>query len=114
MVKYGDTTLIEGTDYTLSGTLSATKSGNYEIKVSGTGNYYGEKYVYFSITPKDYDLDGDGILTAVDLVYEKKCILDSKSVAEDIYKRADVNEDEKVNVFDLTRLKQAFLKKISS
>ena len=40
-VKDGGTTLINGTDYTVTGTTSSTNVGNYTVTVTGRGNYTG-------------------------------------------------------------------------
>ena len=53
-VKNGETTLIKDTDYTLSGTTSATNAGNYTITVTGAGELYeGSSDATFVISPKD-------------------------------------------------------------
>lgn len=57
----------------------------------------------------EYDVDGNGVVSAIDLVYVQKCILDSLNVTPDIYRRADVNKNGEVNIFDLIRLKQIML-----
>lgn len=57
----------------------------------------------------DYDVDGNGVVNALDLVYAKRSILHSESVTQDVYRRTDINKDGKVNVFDLIRLKQIMI-----
>lgn len=57
----------------------------------------------------EYDVDGNGVVSAIDLVYVQKCILDSLNVTPDIFRRADVNKNGEVNIFDLIRLKQIML-----
>ena len=44
VLKYGDTTLVKDTDYTVdaASTASATDAGTYTIKVNGINNYAGE------------------------------------------------------------------------
>lgn len=51
-VTLGGKTLVEGTDYTISGN-SQTDAGNYTLKITGTGNYTGEKTANWSIAPKE-------------------------------------------------------------
>ncbi|MBR1442897.1 MAG: hypothetical protein IJ583_05120 [Firmicutes bacterium] len=57
-LKYGDTTLREGTDYTYSVTLS-TLATEYPITIKGIGNYTGETKLYYNIDPIDISDDTD-------------------------------------------------------
>ena len=57
-ITYDGKTLEEDKDYTLSGILNASKPGLYEIKVSGVGDYYGEKYVDYAINCEHKYADG--------------------------------------------------------
>ena len=51
VVKYGDKTLVKGTDYTVS-YKNNTKVGTATVTVKGIGNYTGSKKVTFKIKPK--------------------------------------------------------------
>ena len=51
-VKYGSTTLTEGTDYTVSYPSSCITPGNYILFVTGKGDYSGEVGKSFTIYPK--------------------------------------------------------------
>ena len=50
-VKLGGKELTQDTDYTVSGN-SQTNAGEYTLKITGTGNYSGEKTAAWSIAPK--------------------------------------------------------------
>ena len=50
-VTLGGSELTEGTDYTVSGNTQ-TNAGNYTLKITGKGNYDGEKTAKWSIAPK--------------------------------------------------------------
>ena len=49
IVKNGDTTLVQDTDYTVTGTTSATDGGTYTVTLTGIGNYSGTKTVEWTI-----------------------------------------------------------------
>lgn len=49
-VKDGDKTLVEGTDYTVSGELTGQDAGTYTVTVEFMGNYSGTKEVQWKIT----------------------------------------------------------------
>ena len=51
-VTLGGKTLAVGTDYTLSGDTSATGAGEYELVVTGSGDYEGEVRVSYSVARK--------------------------------------------------------------
>ncbi|MCR5793822.1 MAG: leucine-rich repeat protein [Solobacterium sp.] len=51
-VKDGDTTLVKGTDYTVTYGAGRTNVGTYNVKVTLQGNYSGSKKVSFTITAK--------------------------------------------------------------
>ena len=57
-ITYDGKTLEEDKDYTLSGILKASKPGLYKVKVSGVGDYYGEKYVDYAINCEHKYADG--------------------------------------------------------
>lgn len=49
LAKYGEKTLVEGTDYTVVYPADATNIGEKEIKIIGKGNFSGEATVNYSI-----------------------------------------------------------------
>ena len=49
IVKNGDTTLVQDTDYTVTGITSATDGGTYTVTLTGIGNYSGTKTVEWTI-----------------------------------------------------------------
>ena len=49
-VKANSKTLTKGTDYTVSGTTSATNAGTYTVKITGKGNYTGTASKTFTIS----------------------------------------------------------------
>ena len=48
-VKFGSTTLTQGTDFTVSGQTTATEIGTYTLAVTGTGNFTGSKNATWDI-----------------------------------------------------------------
>ena len=50
-VKNGTTALINGTDYTVTGTTSSTNVGSYTVTVTGKGNYKDTAKATWKITP---------------------------------------------------------------
>ena len=62
----GNKALTEGTDYTVSGTTSATNVGSYTVHISGTGNYTGTVSKEWKITPAVLTISG---VTVVDKTY---------------------------------------------
>ena len=73
-VKDGSTTLIKGTDYTVTGVTSGTNVGSYTVTVIGNGNYNGSVDRTWKITAKDVKLTGG--INATDRSYVK----DNKTV----------------------------------
>lgn len=63
----------------------------------------------FAPEETENDVDGNGVVNALDLMYIKKAIIDSANVSEDVLKRADINKNGELNVLDLIRLKQILL-----
>ena len=64
VLKYGDTTLVKDTDYTIveteGDTASATNAGTYTIHVSGKGNYTGENIALtWKINKADVNVTAD-------------------------------------------------------
>ncbi len=57
VVKYGDATLTEGTDYTVSGNVN-TEMGNYHLTVTGAGLFTGEVELDYTIGKGTYDMNG--------------------------------------------------------
>ena len=57
-ITYDGKTLEGDKDYALSGIMNASKPGLYEVKVSGIGDYYGEKYVDYAINCEHKYADG--------------------------------------------------------
>ena len=56
--KFGSSTpLVKGKDYTVDGTLSATDAGEYEVTVTGKGNYSGTASEKWTINRKDITSD---------------------------------------------------------
>ena len=56
--KFGSSTpLVKGKDYTVGGTLSATNAGEYEVTVTGMGNYSGTASEKWTINRKDITSD---------------------------------------------------------
>ena len=55
VVKDGDVTLIEGTDYTLSDNVQkdVKPNGSYTLTITGTGNYTDKRTLEFNIAPKN-------------------------------------------------------------
>lgn len=67
-VSFGKTSLVEGQDYTCSYSQNIN-CGTATIKVTGKGNYFGEKTLLFKIVPgKDNDLK-KAIVTTTPVVY---------------------------------------------
>jgi len=62
-VKFGTTTLTKDTDYTVSGTSAAKDAGTYTIKVTGKGNYAGEKSATYTIERKAINVPTGATLT---------------------------------------------------
>ena len=52
VVKESNGTVISTTNYTVSGTKSATSAGTYKVKVTFKGNYSGNKTVTWKISPQ--------------------------------------------------------------
>lgn len=59
VVKDGDKTLVEGTDYTLSYSEDATNVGTVKVTVTGMGNYTGKAKVSYLITPAPLSITTD-------------------------------------------------------
>ncbi len=57
VVKYDGVTLVEGTDYTVSGNVN-TNANTYELTVTGIGSYAGEVEVEYTIAKATYDMSG--------------------------------------------------------
>ena len=47
----------------------------------------------FAPEETENDVDGNGVVNALDLMYLKKAIIDSANVSEDVLKRADINKN---------------------
>ena len=62
-----DPQMTEGTDYTISGTLSATDVGTYTISYNGLGNYTGTASGEWRITPAKLSISG---VTVASKVYD--------------------------------------------
>lgn len=65
VVKDGDKTLVEGTDYTLSYSEDATNVGTVTVTVTGMGNYSGSVAVTYEITKRSVKLTGVKDVTKV-------------------------------------------------
>ena len=65
VVKDGDKTLVEGTDYTLSYSEDATNVGTVTVTVTGMGNYSGSVAVSYEITKRSVKLTGVKDVTKV-------------------------------------------------
>jgi hypothetical protein len=61
--------LTEGTDYTVTGTVSRTKVGTNELTITGIGNYTGTKTVSFKVNQASLS---DATATATAVVYNGK------------------------------------------
>lgn len=48
-VKMGDDTLVEGTDFVISGSNKRKNAGTYTLKIQGIGKYTGEQTVTFKV-----------------------------------------------------------------
>ena len=59
-VKDGETTLVEGTDYTLSYSADTTNVGTVTVTVTGKGNYAGNKDVTYRILQKEVEVTVTG------------------------------------------------------
>lgn len=59
VVKDGDTTLVEGTDYSLSYSKDATNVGTVTVTVTGMGNYSGSVDVTYQITKRSVVLTSE-------------------------------------------------------
>ena len=59
-VKDGETTLVEGTDYTLSYSADTTNVGTVTVTVTGKGNYAGNKNVTYQILQKEVEVTVTG------------------------------------------------------
>jgi len=57
------------------------------------------------------DLNFDNLLTVADLVALQKYLLNNNDFNKSLFYYADMNDDEKVNVFDLILLRQAVAKR---
>ena len=86
-VTYGNTALVEDTDYTLSstsGTVGWRYPGTYTIKVTGKGNYTGGKNLYFTILPKSISggkvTSSDQTYTGGNIAYKPAVTLDGKEI----------------------------------
>ncbi len=57
VIKNGDRTLIEGTDYTMTyynnRSVSTVSTGDAYVIIEGMGNYYDQKIIHYSITTKE-------------------------------------------------------------
>ena len=84
-VKCGDKTLTAGTDYTVSGTTSATNVGTYTINVTGKGNYSGTGTKTWKVvaqsggltvttSPTSYTYDGAAKTPTVTVKYGSKTL----------------------------------------
>ncbi len=56
-----------------------------------------------------YDINGDGTVSSPDLIALRNCIFSPESVTPEVLKRADLNNNDTVNVFDMIRLKNYLL-----
>ncbi len=63
----------------------------------------------FKETQLKYDINGDGDVSAPDLIVMSACIFSPDSVKPEVLKRADLNKNGIVNVFDMIRLKKYLL-----
>ena len=60
-IIWGASNLVEGADYEISGTKSATDPGNYQITISGKGKYKGTLTLDWTITATDIATIVDGL-----------------------------------------------------
>lgn len=79
VVKDGGTTLIKGTDYTLSYGEN-TNVGTGSVTINFKGNYSGETTVYFNIVKANQDAPGDGEGYTIDYAAETITVQDGYEV----------------------------------
>ncbi len=71
--------------------------------------------IYYSQTLSDMfdknvgDIDGDGGIGLTDVIFLYKYLINQQTMTYEQYVSADVNQDERVNIFDFILLKQALL-----
>lgn len=83
-------------------------AGYYEIYIDSCNkfSYSGSNIVSFYITaPQSGDIDGSGAVSVADAVLLQKYLLAFKDLNSDQLKLADINNDRRVNIFDLSLLK---------
>ena len=92
-----------------------TERGVATVTITGIGYYEGEIKMHFTIgdeihaappTPTVGDLDGDGKLSTEDAKSLTDILTGETEVSEETWKAADFNQDDTVNVIDLTMMKQ--------
>ena len=96
VVKDGNKTLVEGTDYTVAYTNN-TNHGTATVTITGKGNYQGTVTKQFAIKVQgDANDDGKVDVSDIDTVIEH--VDEAVTV---VNKTADVNDDNKIDVADI-------------
>ena len=88
-VKYGDTVLVEGTDYKIVSYADNTNKGTATVTIEGKGNYKDTRAVQFTINPKPVsltwsepsDMTYDGQTKTVTASVSNKCGTDDVTVS---------------------------------
>ena len=101
-VKDGNSTLTEGTDYTLAYSDN-TEIGTATITITGKGNYQGTVTIQFVIRMKG-DVNGDGIVGVGDLISVSNYMAVGAESGVTL-EQADVNKDGEVDASDLISIR---------
>ncbi|MEE1220025.1 MAG: leucine-rich repeat protein [Ruminococcus sp.] len=104
VVNFNGKTLTESEDFTVSGDLSATETGCYELTFTGVNDYQGSVTVYFALVdPYLYgDTDMDGRITVKDSTTIQRYLAELEALNEDSYLLSDVDGNGEVNIVDVT------------
>ena len=107
VVKDGNTTLANGTDYTVTYSNNVNE-GMATLTVTGKGNYKGSLSRRFAIKRntvcKSGDLDRDGIINEWDIALLQQYVSEWNVVIDE--RAANVNGDSKIDEEDIARLQQ--------
>lgn len=117
-ILYGNTQLVEGIDYEVTGSNVNSEIGTYELTVTGIGDYKGTVNTTYKIYCRHYCIDGicilcgfqkgdvdhDGVISSNDYAMLKAIPLGELHVAEqDIY-NFDMNDDGAIDAYDAIML----------